>query len=545
MPTPKALNGLKVVSFHALDPEGAKVLGPINRELSAPSAVGGLSAAQLDPESAAVQILNRALTEAQTAGASFRKLGTESVPLTGTRIVKFRQELQKVPVYGSYVSVELDGQNQCLALNAILGNPKNVEPIAKVSPAQAVKSAAKAPGLAVDAAEDAPRLHYYFDAADKAWKLVYIVEDAPVTAKKPSPHLTPAAADFVVDANTGKLIATLPRTSTLEATGMDDLGVARTVTIARRGNKRVLRDDTLRIATYDFGFRDPETQFKRLPGRLITSPFSSSAISAHANASVVSKFLRDTLLRNNIDNEGGVIVSSIQALVREGNPNAATKQWFNAFWNGDQMVYGQVLNEGKLRSLASSLDVVAHEMFHGVTDGTSRLEYVTESGALNESYSDIFGTVIANFANPDIAAWNWEIGERLAASNVPFRDMSDPGRFGQPMLYRQFRRLPASQQPSDANDWGFVHANSGIHNFAAFHVITARDGAGRFLFTAAECAAMFYIALTQHLSRTSQFGDSRRAVLLAAQTLFRAEAPAAREARLAGIEAGFAAAGIP
>ena len=63
------------------------------------------------------------------------------------------------------------------------------------------------------------------------------------------------------------------------------------------------------------------------------------------------------------------------------------------------MVYGQVLNGKSLMSLSVDLDVVGHEMFHGVTDMTSRLEYALQSGALNESYSDIFGVIIANFSN--------------------------------------------------------------------------------------------------------------------------------------------------
>jgi Zn-dependent metalloprotease len=88
-----------------------------------------------------------------------------------------------------------------------------------------------------------------------------------------------------------------------------------------------------------------------------------------------------------------------------------------------------------------------------------------------------------------------------------------------------------------------VHDNSGIHNFAAFKIMTAQSG-GRYLFSAKELAQMFYIALTVHLSRTSHFSDSRRAVLQAAQSLFRSESAAKRNQRLAAIEAGFRAAGI-
>ena len=77
------------------------------------------------------------------------------------------------------------------------------------------------------------------------------------------------------------------------------------------------------------------------------------------------------------------------------------------------MVYGQVkFPDGSFYSIANMLDIVGHEMFHGVTDHTARLEYVTQSGALNESYSDIFGTIIANYRKP-IGRWQWNIGDRL------------------------------------------------------------------------------------------------------------------------------------
>ena len=139
-----------------------------------------------------------------------------------------------------------------------------------------------------------------------------------------------------------------------------------------------------------------------------------------------------------------------------------------------QMVYGQVLRDGELLSLAANIDVVAHEIFHGVTDHTSRLEYAFQPGALNESYSDIFGTIIANLGNDDPRTWDWLLGERLLPGDKPFRDLSDPPRFGQPDHMDDFKVLPDTQE----GDWGGVHINSGIHNKAAFNLLTAENGDG-------------------------------------------------------------------
>jgi Zn-dependent metalloprotease len=203
------------------------------------------------------------------------------------------------------------------------------------------------------------------------------------------------------------------------------------------------------------------------------------------------------------------------------------------------MVYGQRHDGAAFLSMSVALDVVGHEMFHGVTDMTSRLEYAFQSGAMNESFSDIFGIIIANHPNPDPRTWNWQIGAGLLPGGKPFRDMSDPTLHGQPAHMRDFKVLPNTR----AGDNGGVHTNSGIHNKAAFNILTAVKG-GALVFKPEEAAAFFYLALTQRLSRTSQFTDSRTAVLDSARTLFRNLAPGALAEKISAIEDGFTAVGI-
>jgi Thermolysin metallopeptidase, alpha-helical domain len=112
------------------------------------------------------------------------------------------------------------------------------------------------------------------------------------------------------------------------------------------------------------------------------------------------------------------------------------------------MIYGQRMVNGALRSYALASDVVAHEITHGLTDRTARLEYQRESGALNESYSDIFGVIISNRNQPNIDAWDWEMGEDLNATGIPLRDLSDPPRRGQPDHMRDFPDwIPARSPP--------------------------------------------------------------------------------------------------
>lgn len=213
--------------------------------------------------------------------------------------------------------------------------------------------------------------------------------------------------------------------------------------------------------------------------------------------------------------------SSVNCVVRA---DSTGQQWVNAYWNGRQMVYGQVLRDGQLLTLAAALDIVGHEMFHGVTDSTSRLDYSGQSGVLNESYSDIFGVLIANWIEPDTKNWKWTIGDGFGRGGDPFRNFADPTKRNQPDHMRDLRVSPNTYD----GDWGGVHTNSGIHNKACYLMLSAEDSRGM-VFTPAEVAAIFYLALTQQLSRTSQFAASRCGALSAARSLFRNEPQDARD----------------
>jgi Zn-dependent metalloprotease len=522
-----------------------------------------VSESDLDPETAARRLLDQALASeavpsltapvANGTTSQFKTIGTETVPLTGTRTVKFRQMVNDIPVYGSLVTVELDDGNNLVGIDSALGEPEGVDPVATVSPANALAAAEAAPdGYAPRLTGVIPRLSYYFDVGASRWRLVYILQDVPVIldrtaepqADRESQLEPPRFMDYVVDAHDGQVVALLPRTPSIaageEQTATDSFGVERTFLVSPQDGRLVLSDPIHNVQTFDFRFGDPAVHSDLLPGDAIANPpsWAPGAISAHANAVAVSDFLRAVLQRDNIDGSGGAMMSTINCVVGDNSPGP--KQWHNAFWDGRQMVYGQVLRGDELRSLSANIDVVAHEMFHGVTDRTSRLEYAFQPGALNESYSDIFGTIVANSGNDDPRSWDWLLGERLLVDDQPFRDLSDPARFGQPAHMDDFQLLPNTR----AGDWGGVHVNSGIHNKAAFNLLTTEDDDGTLTLSPAEAAAAFYLTLTQRLSRTSQFADSRRHMVASARTLFRA-LPADQQARkVAAVEAAFQAVGI-
>ncbi|HEX2669241.1 MAG TPA: M4 family metallopeptidase, partial [Polyangiaceae bacterium] len=565
-------NGLSTFAMHA--GEASPKHKAVFRELapkrstarSRTLAAAPVATTALDAEAAARSYLDQALASEHTktfvrptmkamsdpkraVESDFKSLGAEAQPLTGTTAVKFRQTFQKIPVYGSLVTVELDEKNQLLGINSSLGTPSKVPSVAKIAPADALAKAAKTSGLPVKRLTSTPLLYYYFFRDDSSWRLAYIIEDVPQAKRKKveARGTDSPRKDYVIDATSGKLLAALPRTPTasVAARATDGLGTRRDMKVERvNENLAVMRNTALNVSTFDFQFRDPSRQENLLPGHLVgdpPDPWPPEAVGAHANAEVVAGFLRSVLKRNNIDNKGGEMRSSVNCWDKSEGTRPA-RQWKNAFWNGKQMVYGQVRNpDGSFLSIANMTDVVGHEMFHGVTDKTSRLEYEAQSGALNESYSDIFGIIIANFSRP-ISRWVWKLGEGFDGPGTALRDLQDPTRHGQPKRMADFE--PSSPPYTfERNDYGFVHDNSGIHNFAAYKIMTAKAGE-RYLFTGRQLAQMFYIALTVHLSRTSEFADSRRAVLQAARSLFRKETPASLAKRIRAIESGFSAAGI-
>lgn len=549
-------HGFKTMAMHVTEERGRRAFEALRADRPATSTFA-LAASQprhLDPESAAKRILAHAFASDALPSlaapdidgelSNFKSLGVETVPLTGTNVVKFRQEVRGIPVFGSLVSVELDDHNELVSLNSSLAKPDVASYVARLSPHDALKKIAAIAGYGRELPKGIPTLNLFLGSNGK-WHLTYIVEDVRTrpkkTGKAPAKREIPIVYDFVIDALNGALVAELPRTpamAEITETGVDELGDSRTFAVEIADGKQVMRDTRLNIETYDFRYQDP-VGGKKLPGKLASHPFSPAAVSAHINAAIVATFLRDVLKRNNIDNMGGPVISTVNCVIEQFADPPGSKVWSNAFWDGAQMLYGQAKFDGKLRSLASSLDVVAHELFHGVTGDTARLIYLGETGALNESYSDIFGIIISNSARADIAKWDWKIGDGISSAVEEFRDMEDPTRCGQPKLMKDFVKLQVNQQ----HDYGGVHKNSGIHNFAAFKVMTAKHD-HEFVFRPHELAAMFYVALTQQLSRQSTFADSRRGVMLATRSLSRKLPQHQIDVRVAAVEAGFEAAGI-
>ncbi len=208
---------------------------------------------------------------------------------------------------------------------------------------------------------------------------------------------------------------------------------------------------------------------RKMPGTLVCNETNSNcgpqdAQDAHDFAGVTYDYFFTKFGRDSLNNAGMTLVSSVNVCGTRRCPN----NWNNAAWFNNQMLYGE--GDGvQFSPLSGDLDVVAHELAHGVTDFTSDLIYRDQSGALNEAMSDIFGASAEAFNEGGINANTWKIGEDITTPGTPgdaLRYMNNPTLDGQSTDY-----FPERVYEGTNTDNGGVHLNSGIFNLAYYLLV--------------------------------------------------------------------------
>lgn len=219
------------------------------------------------------------------------------------------------------------------------------------------------------------------------------------------------------------------------------------------------------------------------------------ATSAHSNATIVYSYFEDNFTRLSFDNKGGTIYSMINVSEEDG------KGMDNAFWNGVAMFYGngdQAFN----KPLAAALDVAAHEFSHGVIQHEANLEYENESGALNESFADIFGVLVDRN--------DWTLGEDIVNKNIfktgALRSLADPHNGGNSLNDNGWQPRHVNERYQGKEDNGGVHINSGITNYA-FYLFANNTNVGL-----ARAEKIYYKALSEYLVSTSGFAELRLSI---------------------------------
>jgi Zn-dependent metalloprotease len=243
---------------------------------------------------------------------------------------------------------------------------------------------------------------------------------------------------------------------------------------------------------------------------------------------VVRSYFSDVLGRNSINDAGMDLILNVHY----------GEDYMNAFWDGDEMTFGD--GDGEIFvSFAKSLDVVAHELAHGVTQFTAGLVYKSQPGALNEHFSDVFGTAITQHAQGQTADdADWLIGDEIMGPDLygeALRSMAMPGTaYDNELLGKDPQPAHMRDYYTGEADRQGVHINSGIPN-RAFYKTAIEIGTN-------QAALIWYDAL-KNLWRTAKFNDAVAVITDSARRLTRDEAVPLGSAQ--AVRSAFKAVGLP
>jgi Zn-dependent metalloprotease len=314
--------------------------------------------------------------------------------------------------------------------------------------------------------------------------------------------------------------------------------------IATKGteSQKVLAIDTLKISAQMRGRRQALADFSAatfrvaaggkdrivydakngssLPGAIVRREGDAASADVAVNeaydgSGVTYDLYNDVYERNSIDGSGMRIDSTVH--YRTG--------YDNAFWDGEQMVYGDgdenlPVDERLFNRFTIALDVIGHELTHGVTQFEAKLTYFQQPGALNESMSDVFGSLVKQYQLAQTAAEaDWIIGAGLLTANVNgvgIRSMKAPGTaYDDPVLGKDPQPAHMKDYVTTISDNGGVHINSGIPNHAFY--ITAVELGGNAWERAGQ---IWYVTLKDKLTADSKFQDCANLTYQVAGELF-------------------------
>ncbi|NQY29400.1 MAG: M4 family metallopeptidase [Flavobacteriaceae bacterium] len=319
-------------------------------------------------------------------------------------------------------------------------------------------------------------------------------------------------ANVYIDAHTGEIIFENNRIHHADtpATGGSLYNGTVSFTAGTSGGSYVLNQtaDGNGIQTYDMNSGTNYNNAAAVTSSSTHFSGSQTAVQAHWGAEQTHKYFSQLHSRNSYDNNGSVIKSYV----------SYNSNYVNAFWNGSVMTYGD--GDGTNYGPLVSLDIVGHEISHGVTEYSANLTYSYESGALNESFSDIFGESIEFFAQ---GSNDWLMGDHIGAggSGGALRSMSNPNAKNQPDTYN------GTHWYSGSGDNGGVHYNSGVQNF--WFYLLSEGGSGTNdngdaysvgVLGMVKASKIAYRNLTVYLNSSSQYADARTGAIQSAVDLY-------------------------
>ena len=328
-----------------------------------------------------------------------------------------------------------------------------------------------------------------------------------------------AGKSIWVDAETGEILASsdLILHTDVKATAVTKYSGTKTITVDSLSATSYRLRESGRgkgIETYDMkkgtnyssavDFTDADKTWNN-----VNAAKDEVATDAHWGSEMTYDYFNGEHGRNSFDNNGAKILSYIHY----------GSNYNNAFWNGSVMTYGD--GDGTTFTPLTALDVCGHEIAHAVTTNTAALVYSYESGALNESFSDVFGQSIEIWARP--TKWNWKIGEDMTPSGKGIRNMADPSAAG----YSQPKFYKGNKWYTGTGDNGGVHYNSGVQNYWYYLLAEGISGTNEkgWNFSVdslglAKAGKIAYRNLSVYLTSSAQYADARTFSIMSAADLF-------------------------
>ncbi len=426
---------------------------------------------------------------------------------------RFQQHVRGVPVFGAELTAHYDAAGRITSIDSSYVPNLDALDLNPAFDAEEARAIAKRDVLSLK--KDALEADIVPGQGDlvvravdvQAAALAYRVVTRAVFGSDPAIWVT------TIDAKTGAILDRYNDLQTIQGSGVGVRGDTKTLQVTQSGGGYVLQD-TSRGATITTYTSQSQQVTAEQGATQITSNSATSwdtggtgpgaAVDAHYTAGVVYDFYKTVHGRNGIDGQNAQIMSSVHF----------GSQYDNAFWDGQSMSYGDVVQ--LFRALSAGLVVGGLELTHGVTQSTSNLTYQGQVGALNEAVSDIFGCLIEHSVKPD-AKNNWIMGENISLNgSVGIRDFINPANGQQP---DNMSKYVNTQQ-----DNGGVHINSGVVNNAMYLMTmggknpTSGNGP-QYGIGWDKVGKLWYRVNSQYLSSSSNFASAAAATMQAAQDL--------------------------
>ena len=330
-----------------------------------------------------------------------------------------------------------------------------------------------------------------------------------------------------IDAHTGEKVSEYNDLQTATGSGSSLYsGTVSIETYLRSSNSTYyLEDISRKVGTFDNRNTTLSTYRFTDANNVWDSSSQRAGVDAHFGAEKFYDYLLNVHGRRGIDGSGGpgyyTSIDGVTKLV-SSKVHYGTN-YNNAFWNGSYMTYGD--GDGVQFSPLVTADICGHEMQHGVTERTANLTYSGESGALNESWSDVFGAMNERYIRGENAN-TWLIGEDAytpGTAGDALRYMDDPHRASNGGFTADDDPDHYSERYTGTADNGGVHINSGIAN-KAFYLLakggTHHLGGSMTGIGADKAAAIWYKALTTYMTSSTNFAGARTGTLNAAAALY-------------------------